>query len=155
MRKLLSLCRSRYSYYSRSIPRMRDLRDYQYLPNIILRCFGINHCFWGVIILILGFVELGITANDIGDYWNPTPNRWKTYAYYAPVTIIFTAILVRYQCNNFIQWRIQEFTGVGSANPKGGVNLFFQNCMEIKKVTKPLPSIRQGKEIHLKLSHII
>ena len=95
--KFFSNCRSRYSYYSRSTSRMRDLRDYQHLPNIILRCFGINHCFWGVIILILGFVELGITANDVEDYWNPTPNRWKTYAYYAPVTIIFTAILVRYK----------------------------------------------------------
>ena len=73
---------------------MRDLRDYQHLPNIILRSFGINHCFWGVIILILGFVELGITANDVEDYWNPTTNRWKTFAYYAPASLIFGAILV-------------------------------------------------------------
>ncbi len=72
----------------------RDLRDYQHLPSIVLRCFGINHCFWGFLIMILAFVELGITANDIEDYWNPSPNRWKAFAYYAPVAILFSSFLV-------------------------------------------------------------
>ncbi len=74
----------------------RDMKDYEHLPNIVLRMFGINHCFWGFAIMVLGFVELGITADDADDYWNPTTDRWQSYLYYAPAAIIFCAALVSY-----------------------------------------------------------
>ena len=77
------------------------------LPNKALRFFGVHHMFWGITILILSFVQLGITSRDIDEIWNPEkqdpaqPNRYTLYTYYPIVAIVFCSLMVTYSsCSN-------------------------------------------------------
>ena len=72
------------------------------LPNSVLRCFGVDHMIWGITMLILSFVQLGVTSKDIDDIWNPEtrepsqPSRYKLYTYYPIAVIIFSSLMVKW-----------------------------------------------------------
>ena len=50
--------------------------------------------------LILSFVQLGVTSKDIDDIWNPEtrdtpqPSRYTLYTYYPVAAIIFSSLMV-------------------------------------------------------------
>ena len=70
------------------------------LPNRVLRCFGVYHMVWGITMLVLSFVQIGVTSKDIDDIWNPEtrdtpqPSRYTLYTYYPVAAIIFSSLMV-------------------------------------------------------------
>ena len=64
------------------------------LPNSALRFFGFSHGLLGLIIITLGFVQLGITSKDIDEEWDPTPSRFTFYTYIPVAAVIFSALMV-------------------------------------------------------------